>query len=282
MKEWDFHGTPRGLRLRVCEWGEGEPVLVLHGYLEQGAAWSEVARHLPHRRVVAPDQRGHGLSEHIGRGGWYHFFDYLPDIIALIDTLGGPIDLVGHSMGSTVACLVAATCPDRVRRLVLVEGIGPPDMADSTLRRPRRFVDAALEPPKHRPLASVEAAADRMRRFNPRLAEARAIELAARITRPCTPDEGPAGSLVWTWDPLHRGRNPTAFSARTFERFLTQIEAPTTVLWGSDSGFLASEREGRLDKLQKLVRQADVPDAGHLAHHDAPEALAAEIAKALA
>lgn len=281
MSEWDFDGTPRGLRLRVCEWGDGPPVLVLHGYLEQGAAWSEVAAHLPNHRVIAPDHRGHGLSEHIGAGGWYHFFDYLPDTVALIDHLGGPIDLVGHSMGSTIACLVAATCPERVRNLVLVEGMGPPNMADSALGRPRRFVDAALEPPKHRPLASVEAAAERMRRFNPRLSANRARALAERITRPCRPHEGPEDQLVWTWDPLHRGRNPTAFDAEVFGGFLDKIEAPTTVLWGGNSKFLLHERAERQARLTNLVRVADVPDAGHLIHHDAPSTLAAEIDRAL-
>lgn len=279
MSEWDFHGTPRGLRIRVSEWGAGTPVLILHGYLEQGAAWSEVAAHLPDFRVIAPDHRGHGLSEHVGAGGWYHFFDYLPDVIALIDKLGGPIDLVGHSMGSTIACLVAATCPDRVKNLVLIEGVGPPNMASTAQSRPARFVESALNPPVHRPLAGVADAAERMRRFNPRLSVERAEELAKRITKP-SPDD-PAGSLIWTWDPLHRGRNPTAFDAEVFGAFLEKITAPTTVLWGGSSLFLKNERSSRQALLANLVRVASLPEAGHLVHHDTPQLLAAEIRRAL-
>ena len=62
-------------RLRVCAWGPAaapsahHPALILHGYLEQAAAWDEVAT-LLERRVLAHDHRGPGLSEHVGRGGW--------------------------------------------------------------------------------------------------------------------------------------------------------------------------------------------------------------------
>ncbi|TNE91275.1 MAG: alpha/beta hydrolase [Deltaproteobacteria bacterium] len=277
MTEWDLVPHPRGLRLRVCEWGDGPPLLILHGFLEQGAAWSEVARHLPGRRVLAPDHRGHGLSAHVGPGGWYHFHDYVPDAVGLIDHLGGPVDLVGHSMGSTIATLVAATSPERVRNLVLVEGVGPPDMSASAVDRPRRFIQAVLDPPRHTPFASVADAADRMRRFNPRLDAERALALAARITRPADDGDG----LVWTWDPLHRGRNPTAFDGKLFEQFLARIEAPTSVIWGADSGFLAAERANRIACLRNLRAEVSIRGAGHLVHHDRPEALAEAIATAV-
>jgi pimeloyl-ACP methyl ester carboxylesterase len=99
MKEWDFQANERALRLRICEWGEGNPTtVILHGYLEQAAAWDAVAQRLA-GRVVAPDHRGHGLSEHVGRGGFYHFWDYVSDVDALIATLDQSVILIGHSMG---------------------------------------------------------------------------------------------------------------------------------------------------------------------------------------
>ena len=271
--EWDFRPSPRGLRLRISEWGEGPILLVLHGYLEQGAAWQSVATHLPERRVIAPDHRGHGLSEHLGAGGWYHFFDYLPDVVGLIEHLGRPADLLGHSMGGTIACLVAAHAPEYVRRLVLVDGLGPPEPRNSETR-PRRFVDCVLAPPTHRPMASVEEAAERMRRYNPRLPAGEALRLAGRTTRPAEPDEGPDGSLVWTWDPLHRGPNPSAFDPDAFAQVLRRIEAPTAVIWGAQSPFIASERMERTRHLRNCVDERAIEGAGHLVHLDAPEALA--------
>ena len=122
--EWDLAAGPRAIQLRIRDWAGPEPtVVLLHGFLEQSAAWDPVARSLG-RRVVAPNQRGHGRSGHVGDGGWYHFWDYVGDLDQLVEHIGGPIDLVGHSMGGTVAALYAGTRPDMVRRLVLVEGLG--------------------------------------------------------------------------------------------------------------------------------------------------------------
>ena len=127
MREWDLKTGPRGLTLRICEWGppEARPLLVLHGFLEQGAAWRDVALSLPHRRIIAPDARGHGLTEHVGTGGWYHFWDYVSDAEAIVDHLGSPIDLLGHSMGGGVASILAGARPEKVRRLMVIEGLGP-------------------------------------------------------------------------------------------------------------------------------------------------------------
>src|SRR5690606_17454861 len=115
-------------------------------------------------RVIAPDQRGHGLSEHVGRGGFYHFWDYVSDLDALVGSLERPVDLVGHSMGGTVACLYASLRPEAVRRLVLVEGLGPPDASGELLRRPRRFLDDRHRGPVHAPLDDVADGVRRMLR----------------------------------------------------------------------------------------------------------------------
>ncbi len=271
-----FDAPPRGPRLCLCTWGGLErPVLILHGYLEQGAAWDAVARRLG-RAVCAPDQRGHGRSEHVGRGGWYHFWDYVGDAATLIDHLGGPLDVVGHSMGGTVALLLAATRPDAVRRLVLVEGLGPPDGTEGALSRARDFVAERARPPQHKPMLSAAEAADRMRRVNPRLEPATAMALATRSTRPALPDEGPQGSVVWTWDVLHRARSPVPFQAALFERFLDAVKAPVLRIDGADSGFVLPDADQRASHLpvQRTVR---IAGAGHLVHHDAPDALADEI-----
>lgn len=277
MTEFDFEAPPRGPRLRVCRWdGKAPPVLVLHGWLEQGAAWDAVARALP-REVWAPDQRGHGLSEHVGRGGWYHFWDYVGDAAALVQRMGAPADVVGHSMGGTVACLLAGCCPDLVRRLVLVEGLGPPDGEIQALARAREYVAERARPPRHGLLASVQDAARRLRRTAPGMSEETAHALALRVSRPATPDEGPSDQRVWTWDALHRARSPMPFLTGLFDRFLSEIRAPVLRIDGADSTFVlpdADRRAGLLD-VRASVR---IPGAGHLVHHDAPAALADAIA----
>ena len=271
MREWDLEPRERGLRLRVCEWGppDGRATVILHGYLEQGAAWDAVASRLD-GRIVAPDHRGHGLSDHVGQGGFYHFWDYVSDVDALVDAIGAPVDLVGHSMGGTIAGLFAGSCPEKVRRLVLVEGLGPPDAQPVALDRAREFLRHRRAVPAHPVLRDVDEGVERMRRFNPELPVDVARRLVERTTRPV------AGGLVWTWDPLHRARSPQPFVGALFERFLRAIAAPTLLVRGGRSPWVLAEhaeREACLADARSLV----IAEAGHLVHHDAPDALAAAI-----
>ncbi|MEZ4316589.1 MAG: alpha/beta hydrolase [Myxococcota bacterium] len=267
---------PEELELEVCVYGAdraGPPLVVLHGFLEQGAAWQWVAEHLD-RPVYAPDQRGHGQSDHIGRGGFYHFWDYVSDVDLLLEHLspGAPVDLLGHSMGGTVASLYAGSRPERVSRLVLVEGLGPPDTSATLVDRTRIYLENRRNPPKNPILPDAAAAAARMLRHNPRLGEARARALAERTTTPVE------GGVAWTWDPRHRARNPRPFVEAHFVPFLERITAPTLVVWGATSPFPGIDRASHLANATVV----QIPGAGHLVHLDAPEALAREIEAFLA
>jgi len=271
VTERDFQVGPRGLRLRLCEWGTpggDPPVVILHGYLEQGAAWRRVAEHLPDRYIVAPDQRGHGLSDHVGAGGFYHFWDYVSDVDALVTSLGGCVDLVGHSMGGTVATYYAGARNEAVRRLVLVEGLGPPDMTAIALKRSRDFLDDQRRPRQHKKLPDLAAAVRRMRHWNTSLTPDEAERLAGRITT-----AHPDGGLVWTWDPLHRSTAPFPFSAELFHAWIRAITAPTLLVEGSTSLFRVPDGLERAASLTD-ARSVSIDGAGHLIHHDRPEALA--------
>ncbi len=276
MTEWTLPTRSRGVLLRICEWpGAGQPIVVLHGFLEQGAAWQEVAERL-HRRVVAPDQRGHGRSGWVGTGGFYHFWDYVGDLDALVDHLGAPVDLVGHSMGGTVACLFAGTRPEAVRRLVLVEGLGPPDASADPVGRARRFLADLRRGPSHRPVESIEEAVQRMHAYNPKIPLDVANRLATRALRPAG-----EGGLTWTWDPLHRARAPVPFQVEMFRPFLENLTMPVTLVRGGRSSFVLADEAERVAAIPNQVHERVVPDAGHLVHHDAPDELARILAEAL-
>lgn len=283
--ERDIHTGPRGLRLRVRERGEGRPVVILHGFLEQAAAWDRVSQRLA-GRVVAVDQRGHGLSEHIGRGGFYHFWDYLSDLQGIVDDLGGTVDLVGHSMGGTVASLFSGLRPDAVRRLVLVEGLGPPDGRNELPGRPRRFLSDMREPPRHPPVADIADGARRMQKFNALLTDDEAQRLASRVLRPLTPSdrvkgEPIDGGLIWTWDALHRARSPNPYSPPVHIAILRQITAPTLLVYGSRSWYPRlpglGEREAAIADRERIV----FPDVGHHPHHQCPDELSSVIRRHL-
>lgn len=100
---------------------ETAPVLALHGVTANHITFHALARALNGRRVVAPDQRGYGRSNVLP--GPYGLAAHVDDAMALLDHLElETVDVVAHSMGASVAVLLAATRPDRVGRLVLVDG----------------------------------------------------------------------------------------------------------------------------------------------------------------
>ena len=132
----------RHLELAAKAWGHRDdaPLLALHGWLDNAGSFDRLAPLLQGRRVIALDLAGHGRSDHRAPGSWYPYVDYLDEIAAAIDWLGGaPVDLLGHSLGATLASLFAALSPDKVRRLLLIEGLGPLTLpAQRTLEQWRR------------------------------------------------------------------------------------------------------------------------------------------------
>jgi pimeloyl-ACP methyl ester carboxylesterase len=117
-----------GVTLRVRAWRAADaappPVVLLPGTGETGADWDVVASMLhPSRTVYAVSLRGHGDSDWPGRYSVHAMADDVAGLLGQLDER--PVDLVGHSLGGLVACVVAAAHPELVRRLVL-EDVGVP------------------------------------------------------------------------------------------------------------------------------------------------------------
>ncbi len=107
---------------------KGDTILCLHGRWGRGETWIDLMRHYGERyRVIAPDQRGHGLSgKPVSK---YTADEMASDMIALLDHLNiDSILLVGHSMGAYVGGYLSAAYPDRVKALALLDksASGPP------------------------------------------------------------------------------------------------------------------------------------------------------------
>ena len=102
-------------------------MLALHGWLDNAASFDALAPLLPELRLVALDLTGHGLSEHRPQGVHYHLADFLPDVLAAADALGWRrFALLGHSLGGGLASFMAAVSPERISRVAMIEGLGPP------------------------------------------------------------------------------------------------------------------------------------------------------------
>ena len=111
------------LRVRYLDWGgDGPPIMALHG-LASSAHWYDIVAPMlrGQGRIIAPDQRGHGQTTQATSG--YDWQTVSADIVGLMDHL--EIDkaiVLGHSWGGNVAGNLAARFPDRVEKLVLIDG----------------------------------------------------------------------------------------------------------------------------------------------------------------
>ena len=276
----------RGLRHHVLTWGEAAmasadraPLVMLHGWMDVGASFQFVVDELPPDRfVVALDWRGFGLSERTASDS-YWFPDYLADLDALLDAMfpAQAVDLLGHSMGGNVAMIYAGVRPARVRRLVNLEGFGMPQTDPA--RAPANYakwLDELKQPAALRSYESVEAVARRLQQTNPRLSAARASWLAQQWSR--LHDDGTWHILA---DAAHKRRNPVLYQATEVLECWKRIKAPVLWVegdltnvdqWWGDR-YPRSEFEARLAVVPRLERERLSP-AGHMVHHDQPEALA--------
>lgn len=227
--------------------------------------------------MIAPDLRGHGDSDWIGPGGYYHFLDYVADLDEVIARFARRrVVLVGHSMGGSVASYWAGTRPDRLAALALLEGLGPPDQSEIEVGpRTAHWIDAWRSARgKVRAMASLAEAAARLRRHDPLLSEALALRLAEAGTR-----EVPGG-VAWKHDPLHLTIGPYPFRRDHAAGYWRRISCPVLVVDGAQSltNLPDAERAARRACLANH-RHVTLAGAGHMMQRHQPEALAHLLAK---
>lgn len=266
----------RGRRVHVRCWGDAAaPLLVmLHGWCDVSASWQFVVDSLRRDwRVVAPDLRGFGLSA--GNREPYWFPDYLGDLDALLERYApdATVDLVGHSLGGNVASLYAGIRPDRVRRLVNLEGVGlPPHAADEAPGRYAKWLEQLRgEAPEFRAYAHRADFAARLRKENPRLREEQATFLARHLG-----EEGADGRVRLAADPWHRMVNPVLYRVEEVMACWRRVTAPVLWVTGDASHVLQNVFAGRHDEYRERVacfrdlREVVVAGSGHNLHHDQP------------
>lgn len=292
--------TVRGLRYHLQTWGdatlatpERPPLVMLHGWMDVGASFQFVVDALAasegfDRWVLAPDWRGFGLTDAPGADS-YWFPDYLGDLDALLDALVpaeryAQIDLVGHSMGGNVVMSYAGVRPQRIRRLVNLEGFGLPEtQPEQAPKRLAQWLDELKAPQELKTYDSLGAVAARLQKNNPLLTPDKASWLAPHWSRRA--DDGRWHILG---DPAHKRVNPILYRKDEVLATWRQIAAPLLWVEGdrTDIAKWWGHRYPRADFDARLavvsqVRRVRLTDCGHMLHHDQPQALAAELAEFL-
>jgi pimeloyl-ACP methyl ester carboxylesterase len=280
----------RHLRYHVRLWGEpvpGQvPLVMVHGWMDVAASYQFVVDAFAQDRfVIAPDWRGYGLTESPVADN-YWFPDYLADLDFLLDhyARGGPVDLVGHSMGGNIAMLYTGARPERIRRLVNLEGFGMPATRPS--QAPKRYAKWMDELKSfHRgemdlkSYDGVDGVARRLMKTNRRLTADKAGWLARHWAR-----EDADGQWRILGDAAHKITNAQLFRVDEVLELYRQIAGPVLWVEASDDS-LAQWWQGRFTLAEFHERLAAVPhlqkatiaDAGHMLHHDQPQQLAQRI-----
>jgi pimeloyl-ACP methyl ester carboxylesterase len=280
------------LKLQFWDWGPGSddgdrpadgnhgdhaqalpPLLLVHGGLDHARNWDWVARSLRENfHVYAMDLRGHGNSAW-APGAMYSIAELVLDLATLIDLLAGnvpggrPVSLIGHSLGGILTLLYAGLYPDRVRKVIAIEGLGFP--AVHRIHKPapermRNWIDAVrkLEHREPQCYPNLEAAVARMKEANPHLSD----EVARHLTVHGT-NWNADGSLSWKFDNYVRCLPPYGHDIDDLRAIYAEIACPVLLVWGRESWLPDPDNEDRALVIRN--RQVlKVEGAGHWVHHD--------------
>jgi pimeloyl-ACP methyl ester carboxylesterase len=277
----------RHLNYHVRQWGtpspERTPLVMVHGWMDVSASFQFVIDAMAHDHwVIAPDWRGFGLTETPGVDN-YWFPDYMADLDQLLDHYVGdrPVNLVGHSMGGHIATLYSGIRPERIARLVNLEGFGMPVSRPSQAPgRYAKWMDELKAVQRGemdlKPYANLEGVAQRLMKTNPRLGSDKAHWLAQHWSQ-----ANAQGEWRILGHAAHKVINAQLFKVDETQAIYERITAPTLcVVAGTDS--LTQWWKDKYTLAEFMTRIASVPqlqhaviqDAGHMLHHDQPEELA--------
>ena len=268
------------LRLHYVDWGNESalPLLLVHGGRDHCRNWDWVAEALRgDYHVIAPDLRGHGDSQWM-IGGTYRMSDYVYDIAQLVhQAIDGPVSIIGHSLGGMIGLRYAGLYPDRVRRIVAIEGLGPPPAWEAERRakpideRLVEWIDRVrgLSGRLPRRYPSLEAALRRMQDENPHLSPEQARHLTVHGV-----NRNEDGSYSWKFDNYVRVFAATGLHAEELHGIWGRIASPALLVRGTES-WAGDPREDGRAALFRDARCLDIEGAGHWAHHDRLDAFLA-------
>lgn len=258
------------LRLHYLDWGNtgAKPMLLVHGVQDHCHTWDSLARHFaPNYHVVAPDLRGHGDSEWV-HGSSYHFLDYVYDLDQLVlQAELAPATLIAHSMGGTLALILAACFPEKVERLVVIEAIGRwlgRSQSKPIEERIRDWISNTRKLAGRHPrrYASLEEAYARMQQANPHLTPEQARHLTVHGS-----NQNEDGTFTWKYDNYTHAWPVLNVPLDQLIELWKQITCPVLIING-DAGF--GRRVGQDDtaKYFRNAQQVNIAGAGHWTYHD--------------
>ena len=258
------------LKLQFWDWGHDSepPLLLVHGGLDHARNWDWVARSLRNDfHVYALDLRGHGNSAW-SPGALYSIAEHVLDVSAMVDVIGRQtVCIIGHSLGGIISSTYAGVYPERVERLVSIEGLGFPRNHRVHAPAPQRiryWVEETRRIERRTPHSypNLSAAVARMKEANPHLSD----EVAEHLTLHGT-NWNADGSMIWKFDNFARLFPPYGQNFEDSIALYGNIGCPTLFFWGMESFMNDPEGDPRFKAIPDC-RLVKVPNAGHWVHHD--------------
>lgn len=268
-----FTVTSARLKLNIVEWGDAAapPLILQHGGRDHARSWDPIAgTFAADYRVIAPDLRGHGDSDWSGDGS-YDMVDFVQDFSALTNALAlPPCAMIGHSLGGNIITRFAGLYPDRVSRLVNIEGLGfSPALAAEREARDeievlREVIEARAKRATRmaRSFPDLAALVARMRAAGERLSPEFAEHLARHAAR-----RSADGSRTIKHDPAMGDPAPFDIPIETKYRLWAAITCPVLLCYGARSWASNPAADGRASHFRN-ARVELFENAGHWVHHD--------------
>ncbi len=261
------------LRLHYVDWGNSEapPLILQHGGRDHCRSWDWVADELRKDwHVICPDLRGHGDSQWSPEGN-YAMDAFVYDFAQLIHMLGyDQVTIIAHSLGGNIATRYTGLYPEKVSKLVNIEGLGPPQDLEAQMNagglsdRMRRWIEDKRKASGRTPRRydSIKAAYARMKEENTFLTDEQARHLTIHGA-----SRNEDGTWSWKFDNYLNVWSTSDISYEEKEKLWRQITCPVLLLWGLDSFANSPREDGRMENLP-TASLIEYENAGHWLHHD--------------
>ena len=261
-------------------------MLLIHGGRDHCRNWDWVAeRFSKDYHIIAPDLRGHGDSQWEASGN-YAQISYVYDIAQLLQQKNmTEVTVIGHSLGGAIALMYTALFPERVKKLVAIEGMGPsPSLAAKQAEisindRVRSWIDdmRKLSGRLPRRYDTLEDAFTRMRDENPHLSEEQARHLTLHGA-----NQNEDGTYSWKFDNYVRVFSMSGLPNEEVKKMYGAITCPTLLMRGEESWASDPVADGRTQCFNCPIEYRSFANAGHWVHHDQLDAFVAMVNEFLA
>lgn len=247
--------TVRGQVIPYLEGGEGDPLVLIHGFAGDKDNYTRVARYLvPHFRVIVPDLPGFGEAARDPNVG-YRMSDQVSNLVIFMEQLGlSRVHLGGNSMGGFIAAQMAGSHPERVASLWLLDAAGTEAAHSSeVLQRYRNSGEVPLLVHTEDDFRELMKTATYRVPFMPYCVQS---FFAQRAMADC---------------PLHSKIMEELAASPLLEQQFSSIDTPALIVWGEEDQMLDLAGASALHVLLPNSQLRIVPGVGHMPMLESPQ-----------